>query len=57
MEIEVLGDWAFARTRVTGTLNPKDEGDPFPVDSKEIAIYRRQPDGAWKLWRLIGNSN
>ncbi len=57
VEIEVLGDWAFVRTRVTGTLNPKDEGDSVPVDCKEIAIFRRQSDGAWKLWRLIGNSN
>ena len=57
VEIEVLGDWAFVRTRVTGTSNSKDEGDPVRVDDKEIAIFRRQSDGAWKVWRLIGNSN
>ncbi len=61
VEIEVFGDWGFARTAVKGTIQAKIGGDPvpdpIPVDGKEISIYRRQQDGAWKLWRLIGNSN
>ena len=61
VEIEVSEDWAFAKTTVTGTLLPKSGGDPVPepvpVNGKEIAVYRRQQDGGWKLWRLIGNSN
>ena len=61
VEVEAFGDWAFAKTTVKGTLLPKAGGDPvpepIPVDGKEIAIYRRQQDGGWKLWRLIGNSN
>jgi len=61
VEVEVFGDWGFARTSVKGTIQAKVGGDPVPdplqVDGKEIGIYRRQQDGAWKLWRLIGNSN
>ena len=61
VEIEVFGDWGFARTAVKGTIQAKVGGDPvpdpIPVDGKEIGVYRRQQDGAWKLWRLIGNSN
>jgi uncharacterized protein (TIGR02246 family) len=61
VEVEVFGDWGFARTSVKGTIQSKVGGDPTPdpirVDGKEIGIYRRQPDGSWKLWRLIGNSN
>jgi uncharacterized protein (TIGR02246 family) len=57
IEVEVFGDWAFARTTVTGTLQPKAGGDVVTLDLKEIAVYRRQQDGGWKLWRLIGNSN
>ena len=61
VEVEVFGDWGFARTSVKGTIQAKVGGDPVPdplqVDAKEIGIYRRQQDGAWKLWRLIGNSN
>jgi len=61
VEVEVFGDWGFARTSVKGTIQSKVGGDPTPdpirIDGKEIGIYRRQPDGSWKLWRLIGNSN
>jgi uncharacterized protein (TIGR02246 family) len=57
VEIEVCGDWAFARTAVTGAFTPKDGSAPMDLDYKEIAIYRRQPDGRWKVARLIGNSN
>ncbi|HUE84725.1 MAG TPA: DUF4440 domain-containing protein [Vicinamibacterales bacterium] len=57
LEIEPSGDWAFVRTAVTGSLTPKAGGDPVTVNDKELAIFRRQSDGAWKVWRLIGNSN
>lgn len=56
-EIQILGEWAFARTAVTGTLTPHYNRNPVPVDRKELAIFRRQPDGQWKLARLIGNSS
>jgi ketosteroid isomerase-like protein len=56
-EIEIFGEWAYARTAVKGTVRRKNGGAPIPVDGKELAIYRRQPDRSWKLWRLIGNSN
>jgi uncharacterized protein (TIGR02246 family) len=56
-EIQVLGDWAFARTTVTGTLTPYGSGNPVRVDGKEIVILRRQPNGGWRVARLIENSN
>jgi ketosteroid isomerase-like protein len=56
-EIVPGGDWAFARTRVTGTATPVAGGEPISVDIKELVIYRRQPDRSWKIARLIGNSN
>lgn len=57
VEIEVAGDWAFVRTAVSGAFTPKDGSAAMELDLKEIAIYRRQPDGAWKVARLITNSN
>lgn len=57
VEIQVSGDWAFARTSVSGALTPKDGRPPVQFDLKEIAIYRRQADGRWKVARLIGNGN
>jgi uncharacterized protein (TIGR02246 family) len=57
VEIVLLGDWAFSRTTVKGSVSSKSGGEPIAVDLKEIAIYQRQPDGSWKVARLIGNSN
>ena len=56
-EIQIIGDWAFSRTTVTGTLTPRGGGNPLRVDGKEMALYRRQPNGSWKLARLIANSS
>jgi uncharacterized protein (TIGR02246 family) len=56
-EIQIVGDWAFSRTTVTGTLTPRGSGNPLQVDGKEIALYRRQPNGTWRLTRLIANSS
>lgn len=57
VEIEVHGDWAFARTAVTGTVTLQESRDVVPIDVKQIVIYRKGDDGRWKIARLIGNSN
>jgi ketosteroid isomerase-like protein len=57
VEIEIAGGWAYSRTAVSGAGTPKAGGDAIQVDFKELAIWRREPDGSWKLWRLIGNNN
>ena len=56
-EIQILGDWAFVRSTVTGTLTPNRNANPIRVDGKELVIYRRQSDGAWKIARLMENSS
>jgi uncharacterized protein (TIGR02246 family) len=57
VEIVILGDWAFARSHVTGAATPRAGGEPIPVDAKQLTLYHRQPDGTWKVARLIVNSN
>lgn len=57
LEIEVHGDWAFARNAVTGTVTLQDSRDVVTVDVKQIVIYRKGDDGRWRIARLIGNSN
>ena len=57
IEIRVCDDWAFARTRVTGTVTLHDSGRTIPVDVKEIVIFVRNDDGAWRVARLINNRN
>lgn len=56
-EIVILGDWAFARSVVTGTVTARAGGDVIPVDVKQLVLYRRQADGSWKIARLMINSN
>ncbi|HVS02481.1 MAG TPA: nuclear transport factor 2 family protein [Thermoanaerobaculia bacterium] len=57
LEIEVAGDWAFARSAVTGTVQLHGSGEVVEVDVKQIVIYRRSAGGEWKIARLITNSN
>ncbi len=56
-EIAISGDWAFARSQVTGTVTPRTGGEPIPVNVKQLAIYHRQPSGAWRIARLMNNGN
>lgn len=57
VEIEIHGDWAFARLQVQGSGTLVTGDAPFPIDMKEIILLERQSDGAWKIARLIANRN
>jgi steroid delta-isomerase len=52
-EIIVSGDLAVVR--LTWTLTVRKEGTPDDVTSQEIGldVFRRQPDGRWKIIRYI----
>jgi uncharacterized protein (TIGR02246 family) len=56
LEIQVAGDWAYDRGNYTVTVTPK-SGKPMERSNKYLTIYRRQPDGSWKIYRDISNSN
>ena len=55
-EIAGVGDLAYARGRYTLTLNPPGMA-PIPDSGKFIDIWRKQPDGSWKVARDIFNSD
>lgn len=57
VEIEIAGDWAFAHDAISGSLTPKAGGAAIELNAKEVAVFRRQPDGSWKVARVIFNSN
>ncbi|MEX2401242.1 MAG: nuclear transport factor 2 family protein [Rhodothermales bacterium] len=57
IEIKGHGDWAFARTRVTGEVDVHGSNEIVSVDVKQVVIYVREPEGQWKISRLISNSN
>ena len=57
-EIEVLGNWAFLRNRLTITVTPDGSGEAMLKRSGyALSILRKAPDGRWLLARdanLIG---
>jgi uncharacterized protein (TIGR02246 family) len=56
LETQVAGDWAYDRGNYTLTVTPK-SGKPTETSGKYLTIYKRQPDGSWKIYRDISNSN
>ncbi|MDQ6636031.1 MAG: SgcJ/EcaC family oxidoreductase [Gemmatimonadota bacterium] len=56
-EVRTGGDWAFARGTYAATLTPKAGGAPIAIDGKFLTIFLRQPDGSWRIYRDIFNSN
>ncbi|MEX2126826.1 MAG: SgcJ/EcaC family oxidoreductase [Xanthobacteraceae bacterium] len=49
-ELEVLGDWAWLRNRITVTMTPPG-GAPVRRAGYTLTILKRQPDGKWLLAR------
>lgn len=56
-EVIVAGDWAFARGTYNYTITPKVGGEPSRDSGKWVAFHKRQPDGFWKIYRNIFNSD
>ncbi len=56
-EIEVHGDWAFARWSYVGRYTPKAGGETTDDVGKEIWILKRQSDGSWQCSHIIYNSD
>ena len=47
--IHVAGDTALERVTYTATIWPGDDGPPIEDLGKGLHVYRRQPNGSWKL--------
>ncbi len=56
-EIVKADGWAFVRGVYKYTVAPKAGGDSAAGEGKYMTILQKQPDGAWKLYRDIFNSN
>lgn len=56
-DVEVNGDLAFARGTYAASFVAKSGGDPVNIEGKYLTILRQQPDGGWKIYRDIFNSN
>jgi len=56
-EVELLGDFGFARGTYSALLLPKAGGEDIPIDGKYLTIFKKQADGTWKIYRDAFNSN
>ena len=56
-EIAVMGDMAYERGTYTLRIADKSSGKVLQdVKNKHLHILKRQPDGAWKTWRMMVNN-
>jgi len=56
-EVVVSGDMGYYWSAYTLTATPKAGGEPIYVTGKSIFIVKRGPGGAWKIARLMDNSD
>ncbi len=57
VETYAIGDLVVARGIATMTAAPKAGGPAMTMNNKFIMLFRRQPDGTLKAWRVAFNSN
>ncbi len=56
-ELEIVGDLAYERGTYTANISSKATGALLQsVTNRHIHIFKRQPDGHWKAWRLMENA-
>ena len=56
-EVVVSGDVGYYWSAYTLTATPKAGGEAIKSTGKTVCIVRREPGGAWKIARLINNSD
>jgi len=56
-DIVIAGDHAIARSEVRGDATLTSDGTRIEVNLKQVAVYRRQSDGSWRITHLIMNRN
>lgn len=57
IEVEVSGDWGYFWSAYTLTATPKSGGKQVKSTGKSVFIVRRGSVGAWRIARLIDNSD
>jgi len=57
LEIVVAGLWAYSRGTYLQDLVAKATRQAVHVDGKFLTVFRKQPDGSWKIFRDCFNSN
>jgi uncharacterized protein (TIGR02246 family) len=55
-EIQVAEDWAYQRGSLIVELTPQGGGQKSFIKQRYLEIWRRQPDGQWKIAIEMDNS-
>ena len=55
-EITVEGNQAFERESFSATIIPKESGARILDDIRSLSVWKREPDGNWKISHQIWNS-
>jgi ketosteroid isomerase-like protein len=56
-ELIIVDSWAFHRFNGIAVLRPKKGGESIELDRKYLDIWKRSPEGDWKIARHIYNRN
>lgn len=56
-ETRIHGDMASDRGTYSQTLTAKAGGAPIPENGKFLWLYSREPDGFWKMSRVMWNAS
>ena len=55
-EVTIQGDFAIERSGYMLAVVPVSGGSRIRDDGRFFTIWRRQPDGSWKVWQTMWNS-
>ena len=55
-EVTLLGDWAVERSSYSIAINPVKAGERIRDDSRWFAVWKRDPDGEWRMAQAMFNS-
>jgi uncharacterized protein (TIGR02246 family) len=50
-EIQLAGDYAFCWNHLSVTITPLPAGPPQNLAGNILSVFRREPDGQWRLFR------
>lgn len=56
-KVQISGDWAFTRSSYVTKLTNKESNETVRGENKSIHIYRREPDGSWKIAYCMWSDN
>lgn len=54
VEVIVRGPWAFEISAIETKLTPRSGGEATCIQSTTVVGLYRQPDGSWKVRRVVG---